>query len=289
MRSIILGIAGLVMCGYVCAEELSADIQYDKFMVAAQKSIESSNFAKAAKYFEQIEQLKMQPTADFYFLSGKNALKLQQYQSAVEKLEQYLQKAGKQGQFYNEALGLLVEAEEGIQQSQQQDQQKQQTESTAAQLATLLKDDFQSKDSYVADLKKLYSVNDGAKALLIHLNALLKSEKHVSFTDKSSSGIYTGQQHLIYQLKLGGDGAIVTEKRVVHKKQGERDRSVITQSERVFYGISHQVDYSCSAKNDACEIYDPANQSVWMMLNNNYKAAEEISKALGYLIRARQN
>ena len=88
-------------------------IQADRLMLKAVAAVESKDYTKAVNIFEDIEKLdaELPPSYLYYYaLSLSEAGKLK---PALKKLDSYLNRAGRNGDFYKEALELYntVESE----------------------------------------------------------------------------------------------------------------------------------------------------------------------------------
>ena len=102
-------------CVTVAAAQLPPEIQVDRFLLRAERLIEAKDPKGALETMGKIVALQKEhglilPEA-FHFTYAKAALSAGLVQDAIDAVNQYLLEAGREGEFYREALELLEEAE----------------------------------------------------------------------------------------------------------------------------------------------------------------------------------
>lgn len=132
-------------------------------------------------------------------------------------------------------------------------------------------------DRYLAQLKALYLTSDERTALLAHSNALL--EVH-----GLKAAYQVGQdnpQDLEYRLSVGAPGElrIREERRDASGNVAVRNRSLSV------FGVDPYIQYQCPPQGIVCVFNDPAVDGAWLSILRDPKGAEELAKALSYLLR----
>lgn len=81
---------------------------------SAVRFMENGEYAKAdTKLVYVLNNVKSVPS-DLTFYFGKNSFYLEKYKQSVDWLNKYIQLKGTSGQFYEEAIGILRKAEDGV-------------------------------------------------------------------------------------------------------------------------------------------------------------------------------
>ena len=112
----------LLLSGAAAAVQLPPEIQADRHLVRAERAIDAQDFLGAKAAMDAILELQAQhglelPT-QFSFRYAEVLERLGLYDEAVEHVTEYLTVAGRDGEFYREALELLDSAEEMLRQAQ---------------------------------------------------------------------------------------------------------------------------------------------------------------------------
>ncbi len=89
---------------------LSPEIQVDILMKSAKKDIEAERWKEAVESFEKAAELGVNLPGEFHFLYGKALFKMESYESSLSSLTNYLTLVGRDGEFYEEATTLVVDA-----------------------------------------------------------------------------------------------------------------------------------------------------------------------------------
>lgn len=131
--------------------------------------------------------------------------------------------------------------------------------------------------NYLAGLKSLYLTESEREALLAHSNALLG-------TYALRAGYQVGRadpQDIRYHLSLGAPG----ELRIREERRGERDQVAVTNRSLSVYGLDPYLQYECPPQGVECVVNNPADGGRWLTIVRDPKGAEELAKALSFLLR----
>lgn len=90
---------------------LPAQISRDKYLVAFSDAMKASRFADAVFYANLLERTGLPVDDSLYYFWGDALINLGDKAGAVDKLQQYLQRTGSAGQYYTQALSLMLQAE----------------------------------------------------------------------------------------------------------------------------------------------------------------------------------
>ena len=99
------------------AAQLPQEIQADRYLVAADRYIETGEYAAAQAALERVLELQATHGVElpeaFWFMHAEVAYQAGAYAEAVESVTRYLMTAGREGTYYRAALALLDRAEAG--------------------------------------------------------------------------------------------------------------------------------------------------------------------------------
>ncbi|UVE18303.1 hypothetical protein NVV93_02565 [Pseudomonas sp. LS44] len=131
---------------------------------------------------------------------------------------------------------------------------------------------------YLAELKRLYQTNDERKALLAHCNQLLS-------TYALRAGYQLGQsqrQDLLYQLSVSGPGELL----VREETRAQQGTALAVRNQRVaVFGVDPYIHYECPNNGLTCELRNPLDGSALVTIVRDHGGAEELAKAVSFLIR----
>ena len=133
---------------------------------------------------------------------------------------------------------------------------------------------------YLADLKRLYLTKDERKALLAHSNALLD-------TYALRAGYQLGKapaqrSDLRYQLSIAGPGELL----VRQETRAEHANSLAVSNRRLsVFGLDPYIHYDCPVGGIICVLSSPADGSPWITVLRDHQGAEDLAKAISFLIR----
>ena len=91
--------------------ELSSEVQVDILMKAAKIDLEAERWIGAVESFEKATKMGVKLPGEFHFLYGKALFKTGSYKRALSSLTNYLTLAGRDEEFYEKAITLVVSAE----------------------------------------------------------------------------------------------------------------------------------------------------------------------------------
>lgn len=117
MQSVIRSIFVLFLLGFftVASAQLPPEILADKHLIEAEQLLEKKDYAGAFKVMEKILALQQEHNLtlsdEFHFKYAQVALSADSTRIAFESVTRYLSATGDEGEFYKEALALLLEAE----------------------------------------------------------------------------------------------------------------------------------------------------------------------------------
>ena len=92
-------------------KDLPPEIQLDLLINSATKDIEAERWEDAVQNFEKAMNLGLNLPGEFHFLYGKALFKTESYGYSLSSLTNYLTLAGQNGKYYEEAITLVVDAE----------------------------------------------------------------------------------------------------------------------------------------------------------------------------------
>ena len=131
---------------------------------------------------------------------------------------------------------------------------------------------------YLAGIQNLYLAKSERAALLEHCNQLLQ-------TYALRAGYQVGQaapRDLLYQLSIGGPGELLL--REESRAQQGTDVSVRNRRLSVF-GLDPYIRYDCPLSGIRCVLNNPADGSPLLSVLRDQQGAEELAKALSFLLR----
>ncbi|MFG3453695.1 MULTISPECIES: hypothetical protein [Pseudomonadaceae] len=131
--------------------------------------------------------------------------------------------------------------------------------------------------NYLAELKALYLTSNERKALLTHSNALLG-------THALKAAFQVGQpnpQDMNYRLSVGAPG----ELRIREERRDASGNIAVRNRSFSVFGMDPYLQYQCPPQGIVCEIASPAGGDPWLTILRDPKGAEELAKALSFLIR----
>lgn len=136
--------------------------------------------------------------------------------------------------------------------------------------------DGQEQARYLDQLKKLYLTSSDRSALFEHCNALLRS-----YALRADYQIGQPQREdILYQVSAGGSGELL-----VRKETRAQGRIVVNNERLTTFGLDPYIRYACPTGGITCEIKHPADGRPWLTIVRDHPGAEELAKALSFLIR----
>ncbi|MGK9066731.1 hypothetical protein [Stutzerimonas chloritidismutans] len=133
---------------------------------------------------------------------------------------------------------------------------------------------------YLAELKSLYLTSNERQALLAHTNALLKT-----YGLRASYQVGQPDPHdLDYRLDVGqpGELRIREERRDASGNLAVRNRSLSV------FGVDPYLQYRCPTQGLVCTFGNSSDGEPWLTILRDPQGAEELAKALSFLLRNMQ-
>ena len=92
-------------------KELAPEVQLDLLVNSATKSMKAGRWEDAVQSFEKAMKLGVSLPGEFHYLYGKSLYKTGSYEYALSSLTIYLTLVGREGEYYEDAITLVVDAE----------------------------------------------------------------------------------------------------------------------------------------------------------------------------------
>ena len=131
---------------------------------------------------------------------------------------------------------------------------------------------------YLAGMQKLYLAKTPRAALLEHCKQLLQ-------TYALRAGYQVGQaapRDLIYQLSVGGPGELLLRE----ESRGQQGTDVTVRNRRLsVFGLDPYIRYDCPLNGIRCVLNNPADGTPLLSVLRDQQGAEELAKALSFLLR----
>lgn len=150
---------------------------------------------------------------------------------------------------------------------------------TSMQLVAAEPNGLSSEESekYLTEIKALYLTNSEREALLAHSNAMLESYA-------LRAGYQVGRadpQDIRYRLSLGSPGELL----IREERRGAREEVAVFNRSLSVFGKDPYVQYECPPQGIECIVKNPADGSAWLTIVRDPKGAQELAKALSFLLR----
>lgn len=251
------------------ASNLPPEHEAARLMLAVKSLVELRNWEGAKDQLAKMQTLDVSLENDFYFLNGRVLKELGQRADAVSNLEQYVIKAGSEGQYYTEALSLITLIEE----------QPAPAASTSAPVERVAPELKGADDGYIKSLQALYLTTDPVAALVQQINSLLSAHAYTGTRVKTSEG----RQGIQYSISVNGPELLVQQ------KSYEQGQPLLQVDKLNVLGIDPFVDYGCSERSFECYLYHPSRENEkWIRVDRDQLVVSELSQAFSKLIRLLQ-
>jgi tetratricopeptide (TPR) repeat protein len=89
-------------------DELPVEVQFDIIMKSATEKMLAEKWDEALKDYEKLINMGLELPVGFYFHYGKLLQEVGDVDKSLQNLKKYLKLAGRDGNYYNEAIGLIV-------------------------------------------------------------------------------------------------------------------------------------------------------------------------------------
>lgn len=257
------------------ATALKPSHEADRLILAAEEAIAANNYSQAAEHLEKTRQLGISLPAEYDFFYGKLLNQRDEPARARTHLESYADQVGSGGEHYREALSLITDIE---QQRGRSRQAKQGDTGTAEGTAELSWADNQRQ--YVEEIQELYESSDASKALVQHINSLLKFYAYGDERIIAASRMDTPSRHRIH---TSDRGEIVS-----FSKFGLAEDEPFREKRFTVYGVDPYVEHQCDRSTASCWVLHPVTSERWLQIVQNEEVAAELSKAFSQLIKRMQ-
>ena len=260
-------------------------VQLDQYLIASKKFIEEKNFALSLEQLELAKQLETSLPAEFYYLYGKSLKGTGQDQSAKVELHQYLSLIERNGPHYEEALLELVDIQASIAEESKGDELLNGDHISSSKSDPIIKSSASSK--YGDHLSKFYLTKDKKRALLVHINDVLKSYSVQRFPiEEGPSGRYKpGVRAYNSSIELS-KGTILSRTVINDKWKNSGSLTRMESSQLDVYGIGPDIDYTCHQ--GLCELLNPTNGKALVYFLPDPYAIEELQTAFMHLVKILQ-
>lgn len=244
----------------------------DRLILAAEEAIAANSYSQAAEHLNKARQLGISLPAEYDFFYGKLLQQRDEPTRARTHLENYADQAGSSGEHYREALSLITQIE------QQRGGSRQANGASSEGTAELSWADNQQQ--YVEQIQALYKSSDPSKALIQHINSLLKFYAYGDERIIAASRMGSPSRHRIH---TSDRGEIIS-----FSKFGIAEDEPFRENRFTVYGIDPYVEHQCSPSSANCWVLHPVTSERWLQIVQNEEVAAELSKAFSQLIKRMQ-
>lgn len=258
---------------------LPPDMEADRLILAAEEKLEQQDFEAARGYLHRVSGLEVAPGAKFYYLSGLVALHYGELDQSAGQLTRYVEAAGKEGEFYQEALRSLTKIEE--QQASREAVSRSQDQMKAIRDNGLGGQD-KAGQAYDAKVQKLYGAATLQESLVLHINSLLSSYPYLEGAIKNPQR----SPRVEFQVATGDAAQITVMRREFNPTVA--GQVALSSNSLDAFGVNPFVSYRCSKVSDQCVIRHPVSGADWIVIARDESTAQELATALTRLIKALQ-
>ena len=257
---------------------LPADMEADRLILAAEEKLAEQNYDAARGYLDRIDALKVSPAPKFYYLAGQIAFHYGELVKANEQLSRYVEEAGREAEFYEDALRKITQIElqrdsrDAVSQSRDQ----------LIQASGGIERDDRAGQAYDDKVSKLYIAPTLQDSLVLHINNLLNAYEYLEGRIKNRNT----SPRLEFQVSVQKPSQLSVVRKQVNPANG--GQSAISSTSLDAFGVNPYVSYRCSKASDQCVIKHPVTGADWIVIARDESAAKELSQALTRLIKALQ-
>lgn len=259
---------------------LPAEMEADRLILAAEEKLADQNFEAARSYLERVDGLKVTPAPKFYYLSGQIAYHYGELGKASQLLSQYVEEAGREADFYQDALRKITQIEDQMQSQEAASQSRDQLREIKAS-GGIEREDIAGQ-AYDEKIRKLYIAPTLKDSLVLYVNSLLSSYEYMEGRIKNRNT----SERLEFQVSLQGASQLSVIRKQV--KPANSGQSSISTSSIDAFGVNPYIGYRCSKAVDQCVIKHPVTGADWIVIAQDEAAAKELATALTRLIKALQ-
>ncbi|OZG72569.1 hypothetical protein BTA51_15780 [Hahella sp. CCB-MM4] len=262
---LVLGTAGQAVSATLAPEH-----EMQRLLLVADESIKSMDYGKAKSALDRIGELAIDPEVKYFYFKGLVDANSGEREAARDALVEYVNRAGSEGEYYEKALRMITELD------------TERAESTPANKPEI---DWSQvvtseNDQYLAELKKLYLTNSDEKAVLEHINSILKENVYVSgrirHLDKNEGRVF--------RISTNSKDELVVQE-TDYTKSGNASHTL---SRLPVFGVDPYVQSDCNFERRECWLWHPVDKDKWIVIADNQEALGELSRAMTALIRLLQ-
>jgi len=96
----------LIVAAINATSQISDDIHADRYLLQAKTALDNQDYPQAVDYLKKITLLNVTPQDDFYYYYAYALYKSNEFTEALKNVKIYIEKSGKQGNNYQQALEL---------------------------------------------------------------------------------------------------------------------------------------------------------------------------------------
>ncbi|WP_020407692.1 hypothetical protein [Hahella ganghwensis] len=263
-KALMFGAAGQVM-----GATLAPEHEMQRLLLVADESIKTLDYADAKSALDKIAELSIEPEVSYFYFKGLVDANYGENDSAANALVEYVNRAGNEGEYYEQALRLITDLEN-------------------KKAASTTKSDIDwsqvissENDQYLASLKKLYLTSSDKNALVEHINGILKANVYVPgrirHLDKNEGRVF--------RISTNSQDELVVQE-TDYTQSGNANHTL---SRMGVFGVDPYVGSDCNFDRRECWLWHPVeSQDKWIVITDNQKALSELSRAMTALIRQLQ-
>lgn len=255
------------------AWSLQAEHEADRLLLATEEALADNNYSQAEEHLNAIRQLGITPPPEYEFFYGKLLHHRNNGTRARSHLENYVNRTGRDGEYYRDALNLITEIE--------RERSGQSTADNTASSGTSEIGWSRSSQEYIDRIKELYETDDAIQALSLHVNNLLKF--YAYGREEVVAGSRRLSQPTRHKIQVGENGKLISFNRA-----GATEEAPVREESFSVYGVDPYIAYQCNARASNCWLMHPVSNDRWLQVLDNREAAGEIAKALSELIKQMQ-
>ena len=252
------------------AVELSPEVEAERYLLEAERLLHEKSYNEASEWISKASTQSIKQPDKYYFILGTIKAKSGNTDEALGNLALYLNMAGENGEYYQQALDTMIKIKGTPAAGQTQLQQRHAYELSPAQ-----------PNTFVKQMKSKIISSNQLKHLQGYLNSLLKVNAVLNKT--STEAI----PEMFYRVYFNDEGRLSVSR-------NKRDRFGLQSNidSLSVYGINTRLEYDCSWREQRCWVTYPQNnegkQGRWLEISYAPHAIGELADGMGLLIRELQ-
>ncbi len=257
--------------GQAVGASLAPEHEMQRLLLVADESIKSMEYGKAKSALDKIGELAIDPEVKYFYFKGLVDANSGERNMARDALVEYVNRAGSDGEYYEKALRLITELESETTESASTSK----SEIDWSQVVT------SENDQYLAGLRKLYLTNNDEKALLEHINSLLKANVYVPGRIRHLNQ----NEGRVFRISANSKDEVVVQE-TDYTQSGNASHSL---SRLAVFGVDPYIKSDCNTDHRECWLWHPVEtQEKWIVIADNKEALGELTRAMTALIRLLQ-